>query len=37
MADRLNALGGSLAVRSLVGAGTTVEGRLPVIGEEGTA
>ena len=30
MADRLTALGGELAVRSAPGAGTTVEGRLPV-------
>jgi signal transduction histidine kinase len=29
MADRMAALGGSLAVRSSSGAGTTVEGRAP--------
>jgi signal transduction histidine kinase len=30
MGDRLEALGGSLLVRSAPGAGTTVEGRIPV-------
>ncbi|HEY1330606.1 MAG TPA: ATP-binding protein, partial [Actinomycetota bacterium] len=30
MADRLEALGGSLRVRSTAGAGTTIEGILPV-------
>jgi signal transduction histidine kinase len=32
MEDRLDALGGSVTVRSAVGAGTTVAGRLPVEG-----
>ncbi|MFP5318798.1 MAG: histidine kinase [Acidimicrobiia bacterium] len=30
MSDRVEALGGSLAIRSAVGGGTTIEGRLPV-------
>ncbi len=30
MADRLDALGGSIEIRSAVGDGTTVEGRIPV-------
>jgi signal transduction histidine kinase len=30
MADRLEALGGSLEIRSVIGAGTTVSGRIPV-------
>jgi signal transduction histidine kinase len=30
MADRLSALGGSLNVRSVPGAGTTVAGRIPI-------
>ena len=30
MGDRLDALGGSIAIRSAVGDGTTVEGRIPV-------
>ena len=30
MADRLSALGGELEVRSEVGVGTTIGGRLPV-------
>jgi signal transduction histidine kinase len=32
MADRLDALGGSLDVRSAVGSGTTIAGRIPAIG-----
>jgi signal transduction histidine kinase len=34
MADRLEALGGSLEVRSTVGSGTTVAGRVPIAGQE---
>jgi signal transduction histidine kinase len=30
MADRLDAIGGTLDVRSEIGVGTTVTGRLPV-------
>jgi signal transduction histidine kinase len=30
MSDRLDALGGSLTVRSAPGAGTTIVGRVPV-------
>jgi signal transduction histidine kinase len=37
MADRIDALGGSLRVRSQHGAGTTVEGRVPVAGRVATA
>jgi signal transduction histidine kinase len=33
MADRLSALGGSLNVRSVPGAGTTVAGRIPIAAE----
>ncbi|HXF36246.1 MAG TPA: sensor histidine kinase [Actinomycetota bacterium] len=36
MADRIEALGGSLEVRSLPGAGTTVAGRLPTHHSEAT-
>jgi signal transduction histidine kinase len=34
MADRLDAVGGSLSVTSAVGAGTTIAGRLPATGPE---
>jgi signal transduction histidine kinase len=37
MADRLDALGGTLSVRSAPGAGTTIEGRLPVADGGGAA
>jgi signal transduction histidine kinase len=30
MADRLEALGGSLEIRSVIGSGTTVAGRIPI-------
>jgi hypothetical protein len=33
MADRLAALGGSIDLRSTLGAGTTVSGRVPVRAE----
>ncbi|HWO70797.1 MAG TPA: sensor histidine kinase [Actinomycetota bacterium] len=35
MADRLDALGGSLEIRSATGSGTVVEGRIPVRGDGG--
>jgi len=37
MADRLDALGGSLTVRSAPGTGTTVVGRVPVDVQGSTA
>lgn len=36
MADRLDAIGGSLEVRSAPGRGTTIAGRVPVTARVGT-
>ena len=35
MTDRIGAVGGSIAIRSVPGSGTTIEGRIPLLSERG--